>query len=79
MNYYLPTTEKLLEAYMEIDEKKITRKSLERTKRDIEGAIDKLIESFEGILDKFYQEKELDIATDISAMEILMKQDGLVE
>ena len=42
-------------------------------------AIDKLIESFEGILDKFYQEKELDIATDISAMEILMKQDGLVE
>ena len=29
---------------MEIDEKKITRKSLERTKRDIEGAIDKLIE-----------------------------------
>ena len=79
MNYYLPTTEKLLEAYMEIDEKKITRKSLERTKRDIEGAIDKLIESFEGILDRFYQEKELDIATDISAMEILMKQDGLVE
>lgn len=79
MNYYLPTTEKLLEAYMEIDEKKITRKALERTKKDIEGAIDKLIESFEGILDKFYQEKELDIATDISAMEILMKQDGLVE
>lgn len=79
MNYYLPTTEKLLEAYMEIDEKKIKRKSLERTKKDIEGAIDKLIESFEGLLDKFYQEKELDISTDISAMEILMKQDGLTE
>lgn len=79
MNYYLPTTEKLLEAYMEIDEKKIKRKSSERTKKDIEGAIDKLIESFEGLLDKFYQEKELDISTDISAMEILMKQDGLTE
>ena len=64
---------------MEIDEKKIKRKSLERTKKDIEGAIDKLIESFEGLLDKFYQEKELDISTDISAMEILMKQDGLTE
>lgn len=79
MNYYLPTTEKLLEAYIEIDEKKIKRKSLERTKKDIEGAVDKLIESFEGLLDKFYQEKELDISTDISAMEILMKQDGLTE
>lgn len=77
MNYYLPTTEKLLEAYIEIDEKQIKGKSLEKTKKDIEGAIDKIIDSFEGLLDKFYQEKELDIATDISAMEILMKQDGL--
>ena len=79
MNYYLPTTEKLLEAYIEIDEKQIKGKSLEKTKKDIEGAIDKIIDSFEGLLDKFYHEKEMDIATDISAMEILMKQDGLSE
>ena len=51
-------------------------KTLEKTKKDIEGAIDKIIDSFEGLLDKFYQEKELDIATDISAMEVLMKQVG---
>lgn len=79
MNYYLPTTEKLLETYIEIDEKQIKGKSLEKTKKDIEGAIDKIIDSFEGLLDKFYHEKEMDIATDISAMEILMKQDGLSE
>lgn len=79
MNYYLPTTEKLLEAYIDIDEKKVKGKSLEKTKKDIEGAIDKIIDSFEGLLNKFYQEKELDIATDISAMEVLMKQDGLTE
>ena len=79
MNYYLPTTEKLLEAYIDIDEKKVKGKSLEKTKKDIEGAIDKIIDSFEGLLDKFYQEKELDISTDISAMEVLMKQDGLTE
>ena len=79
MNYYLPTTEKLLEAYIDIDEKKVEGKSLEKSKKDIEGAIDKIIDSFEGLLDKFYQEKELDISTDISAMEVLMKQDGLTE
>ncbi len=79
MNYYLPTTEKLLEAYIEIDEKKVKGKALEKAKKDIEGAIDKIIDSFEGLLDKFYQEKELDIETDISAMEILMKQDGLTD
>ena len=59
--------------------KKVKGKSLEKTKKDIEGAIDKIIDSFEGLLDKFYQEKELDISTDISAMEVLMKQDGLTE
>lgn len=79
MNYYLPTTEKLLEAYIEIDEKKVKGKALEKAKKDIEGALDKIIDSFEGLLDKFYQEKELDIETDISAMEILMKQDGLTD
>lgn len=79
MNYYLPTTKKLLDAYMDIDEKKVVGDSLKKSKRDIEDAIDKLIESFEGILNKFYQEKELDIATDISAMEILMKQDSLTK
>lgn len=79
MNYYLPTTEKLLEAYIEIDEKRIKGKALEKARKDIEGAIDKIIESFEGLLDKFYQEREADIATDISVMEILMKQDGLTD
>lgn len=79
MNYYLPTTEKLLEAYIEIDEKQIKGKTLDRAKKDIEGAIDKLIDSFEGLLDKFYQEQELDLSTDISAMEIIMKQEGLIE
>ena len=79
MNYYLPTTEKLLEAYIEIDEKQIKGKTLKKTKKDIEGAIDKIMNSFEGLLDKFYQEQEMNLSTDISAMDIIMKQEGLVE
>lgn len=79
MNYYLPTTEKLLEAYIEIDEKQVKGKTLERTKKDIECALDKIIDSFEGLLDKFYQEQEMDITSDISAMEIIMKQEGLID
>ncbi len=79
MNYYLPTTEKLLEAYIEIDEKQVKGKTLERTKKDIEVALDKIIDSFEGLLDKFYQEQEMDITSDISAMEIIMKQEGLID
>lgn len=76
LDYYLPTTEKLLTAYVNIDQKQIKGKSLERTKKDIECALDTINKSFEGILEKFYQEQEMDIASDISAMEIIMKQDN---
>lgn len=79
MNYYLPTTKKLLDSYIEIDEKEVKGKSLEKSKKDIAEAFDKLIVSFDSILDKFYQAKELDIASDISTMEILMKQENLMK
>lgn len=77
MNYYLPTTEKILEAYANIDEKQYKGKSLKNAKKEIEDSLDMINNSFEGILDKFYQEHELDITSDISAMEIIMKQEGM--
>jgi hypothetical protein len=79
LNYYLPTTEKLLNAYIDLDEKQVKGKSLDKAKRDIENSLDTINTSFEAILDRFYQEQEMDIASDISAMETMMKQDGLKE
>lgn len=78
LTYYLPTTQKLLDAYIDIDEKKVVGKSAEKAKKEIEGSLDIIIASFEGILDKFYQEQEMDIANEISAMEIMMKQESQV-
>jgi formaldehyde-activating enzyme involved in methanogenesis len=77
LNYYLPTTEKLLEAYIDIDEKGVKGETLDKTKLNIEKSLDTINSSFEGILDRFYQEQDIDIASDISAMEIMMKQEGL--
>lgn len=74
-NYYLPTTEKLLEAYIDVDVKQIKGKSLVKTKKEIERALGSINETFERTLDKFYQEKEIDIAAEISALEIMMKQE----
>ena len=79
MNYYLPTTDKLLTSYIEIDGKQIQGQTIKKTKKEIEEVLDKIIESFEKLLDKFYQEEQLDISTDISAMEIMMKQEGLIK
>ena len=77
LNYYLPTTEKLLEAYIDIDQNERQKVTIKRLKNEIEVAIDFLNQSFEGILNMFYKEQEMDLLSDISAMEIMMKQEGI--
>lgn len=79
LNYYLPTTEKLIEAYISIGEKQVSGISLENTKKEIENSLDTIIVAFENILERMYQAQELDITSDIAAMEIIMQQDGLTE
>ena len=69
INYYLPTTEKLLNAYIDINEKKIEGNNIAKAKKDIEQAIDMLIVSFEGILNQFYESIEMDISGEIAVME----------
>ena len=77
LNYYLPTTEKLLEAYVSMDEKQASIKSATQTRKEIEAAINTIISAFEGILEKLYEEQEMDITSDIAAIELSMKQEGL--
>lgn len=74
LNYYLPTMEKLLEAYIEICDNQVKSKGRAKSKKDIERALDTLNGTFEKILDKFYEEKEMDIASDIAVLEIMVKQ-----
>lgn len=42
-------------------------------RKEIEETLDTLNHAFEGILDKFYQEQELDIMSDIAAMKIMLR------
>lgn len=77
LNYYLPTTEKLLDAYVVMDEKQATGKQSAQTKKEIEEAVSTIVTAFEGILEKLYEEYEMDIASEIAALELSMKQDGL--
>lgn len=74
---YLPTTAKLLEAYISLGEKKVPGKSLAKTKKEIEEAICKINSAFEHILERLYEEHEMDIISSIEALEIVMAQEGL--
>lgn len=75
LNYYLPTTEKLLTAYVDMNDKKVEGKSIIKAKNEIEESLDTINDSFEAILDKFYRDKEIEIISEISAMDIMMEQE----
>ena len=77
INYYLPTTEKLLEAYVDLSEKQVQGRSVQKTQKEIEDAIDKINRAYSNILDQIFQEQEMDVASDISALSVMMRQDGL--
>ena len=79
MDYYLPTTLKMLRGYRKMDERQVTGKNADDTRRQIEDAMDVVLKAFNKQLDTMYQDDILDISTDIEVLETLLKQDGLVD
>ena len=77
MNYYLPTTTKLLNAYVDLDKQPEVGTNIIQTKREIEDAIDVINEAFENLFDSLFQDMAWDISSDISVMKTMMAQDGL--
>lgn len=77
MNYYLPTTKKLLEAYVELDRQVSPGENVQQTKKEIDSAMDTINEAFEKLLDSMFQDMAWDISSDISVMKSMMAQDGL--
>ena len=53
MNYYLPTTTKLIDAYQELDEQPVEGANIAGTKKEIEDTLDTINEAFERLLDRF--------------------------
>lgn len=76
LNYYLPTTEKLLDTYVSITEDKSSEQHLIATKKEIEEALNTIIISYDGVLAKLYEQYEMDISSEIDALEIVMKKEN---
>ena len=79
MNYYLPTTMKLIEAYRELDVENLSGEHISGTKQEIEDTLDTINTAFENLLDRFFQDKAWDISSDITVMKNMLEQEGLVE
>ena len=79
MDYYLPTSLKLLRGYAELDAQGVEGTNISDSKRKIEDTMDMMVTAFEKQLDKMFLSESIDISADIAAMQNLMRADGLVE
>lgn len=77
MNYYLPTTLKLLDAYEEFDSQPVQGENIRTAKQQIEQTLDTINIAFENLLDKLFTDEVLDVSSDISVLETMLKQEGL--
>lgn len=78
MDYYLPVTVKLLDAYEDLDSQPVQSESIQASKREIEDTLDTLNVAFEKLLDSVFQEMTWDVSTDISVLHTVLAQEGLV-
>lgn len=77
MDYYLPTTVKLLEAYAQMDAQPVGGENIRNAKKEIEETLDTLNAAFEKLLDSLFQETAWDVSSDISVLNTMLAQDGL--
>lgn len=79
LNYYLPTTIKLMEQYVQLQNQSVKTENIDEGMQKIEGLLDKVIVAFRRQLDALYEADVVDITADIRVMEQMMAGEGLTE
>lgn len=79
MNYYLPTTLKILNAYDRMGEQGVAGENITSTMHKVEGMMDTVIKAFEKQLDNLFGAEAMDISTDMVVLENMMAREGLTD
>ena len=77
MDYYLPMTIKLLNAYADMDRQPVQGETIQASKKEIDATLDTLNLAFEKLLDSVFQDTAMDVSSDISVLQTLLAQEGL--
>lgn len=77
LNYYLPTTLKILNAYDRMDAAGVSGDNIDSTKQRVERMMGTIVKAFDKQLDALFGAEAMDISTDITVMENLLAQEGL--
>ena len=79
MDYYLPMTVKLLNAYADMDAQPVQGETIRSSKKEIEATLDTLNLAFEKLLDDLFEDTAMDVSSDISVLNTLLAQEGLTD
>ena len=77
MDYYLPMTVKLLDAYEDMDKQPVQGENIVSAKTEIEQTLDTLNDAFARLLDSVFQDVAWDVSSDISVLHTMLAQEGL--
>ncbi len=79
MDYYLPMTVKLLNAYEELDAQPIQGENIINSKKEIEDTLDTLNFAYAKMLDNLFEDTAWDVSSDISVLQTMLAQEGLTD
>ena len=79
MDYYLPTTLKLLNAYDRMGAQGVSGENIDATMQRVESMMSTIVAAFEKQLDMLFGSEAMDISADITVLENMMKREGLSE
>ena len=78
MSYYLPTTEKLLQSYVDLRKQSQSIENIANSQKEIEEATDVINDAFVKFLNQLFESTSWDISADITVLKTQMKQDALL-
>lgn len=79
LNYYLPTTLKLLNTYDRMGARGVEGENITGTMQKVEDTLEMVVNAFHKQLDTLFAGEAIDVSADITVMENLMKNEGLTD
>ncbi len=79
MNYYLPTTLKMLSSYRTMQERGVSRAELSEAHKTLVRGMDMVLTACQKQLDGLFKSEMLDVSTDIDVLEQMLRRDGLTD
>lgn len=79
MDYYLPMTVKLLDAYEDMDSQPVQGTNIHSSKKEIEATLDTLNDAFTILLDSIFKDAAWDVSSDITVLHTMLAQEGLTK